>query len=156
MHLKVAAVGQKMPSWVNQGWNEYARRMPRTLALELLEVATEKRVKSGHAGQWKEREGKRLIAVTPPAAHVVALEVRGKAWSTELLAEKLQQWMSAGQDVVFLIGGPDGLSDECLARADQRWSLGPLTLPHPLVRIILGEQLYRAWSVVNQHPYHRA
>lgn len=103
-----------------------------------------------------QREGEAVLAAAGARDRVVALEVGGRPWSTEQLAEQLERWQLDGRDVSFLVGGPDGLAPECRARADQQWSLSPLTLPHPLVRILLAEQLYRAWSITRNHPYHRA
>ena len=101
-------------------------------------------------------EGERILAAIPDNHHVVALDVKGKAWSTEQLAQQLAHWQADGRDVSLLVGGPDGLTDDCLQRANQRWSLSALTFPHPLVRIVMAEQLYRAWAVLQNHPYHRA
>lgn len=156
MRLNLVAVGTKMPSWVTEGYQEYAKRMPRECDLQLQEIAPAKRGKSGNATQWMREEGQRILAAIPDDNHVVALEVNGKAWSTEQLAEQLSAWQSDGRDVSFIVGGPDGLTGECLQRANQCWSLSALTLPHPLVRIMLAEQLYRAWTVLQNHPYHRA
>jgi 23S rRNA (pseudouridine1915-N3)-methyltransferase len=103
-----------------------------------------------------QRESDAILAATGPKDRVIALEVGGRPWSTEKLAAQLENWQQDGRDVSFLVGGPDGLADACRKRADQQWSLSPLTLPHPLVRIILAEQLYRAWSITRNHPYHRA
>lgn len=97
-----------------------------------------------------------MLAAVPRDCHVIALDVTGQAWNTEVLAGRLQGWLGAGRDVALLVGGPDGLAPACLARADTRWSLSPLTLPHALVRVVLAEQLYRAWTLVSGHPYHRA
>ena len=156
MKLNLLAVGQKMPQWVIEGYNEYARRMPRECQLNLQEIAPSKRGKSGSSGQWMQEEGKRIMTALPQNDYVVALEVGGRNWSTEQLAEQLKNWQASGRDVSLLIGGLDGLSDECQQRADQKWSLSNLTLPHPLVRIVVAEQLYRAWTVLQNHPYHRA
>ncbi len=156
MKISLIAVGKKMPAWVTEGYNEYAKRMPRECLLELVEIEAEKRGKSGSSRRWMEQEGKRMLAAIPKGDRVIALDVRGMHWSTEKLASQMEGWMHAGSGVSLLVGGPDGLAPDCLQRADQRWSLSSLTMPHPLVRIVLAEQLYRAWSVVNNHPYHRA
>jgi 23S rRNA (pseudouridine1915-N3)-methyltransferase len=156
MHLRVAAIGQRMPAWVNSAWQEYARRFPRSTRLDLLELPAEKRGKNADVEKLKALEGERLMASAPAAALRIALDIGGLAWSTEELADQLRGWMAGGRDVWFWIGGPDGLSPQCLAVADLRWSLGPLTLPHPLVRVLLAEQLYRAWALTQNHPYHRA
>ncbi|AFJ01764.1 LSU m3Psi1915 methyltransferase RlmH / ybeA [Methylophaga frappieri] len=145
-----------MPQWVTDGYQEYARRLPRDCSLQLTEIVPAKRGKTGHAEQWKQDEGKRLLSALSEQDHVVALAVEGKPWSTPALAAELAAWQQRGQDVSFLVGGPDGLSAECMARANQLWSLSALTMPHPLVRVIMAEQIYRAWSLLNNHPYHRA
>lgn len=156
MHLKVAAVGQRMPAWVSEAWHQYSRRLPATLGIELREVALAPRGKNPDVERARRQECESLLAAVPVGAQVVALDVNGKPWTTPDLAERLQRWMSGGRDVCFLIGGPDGLATPCLRQAEQRWSLGPLTLPHALVRVVVIEQLYRAWSMLNNHPYHRA
>jgi len=156
MQLLVAAVGQRMPNWVTEGWNEYARRMPPGLALNLREINLEKRVKNADTRRLAAAESRALFEAMPARARVVALDVRGQSWSTEKLAAQLEQWMQEGRDVGFMIGGPDGIDADIMQRADDRWSLGPLTLPHPLVRVVLAEQLYRAWTITQNHPYHRA
>ncbi len=156
MKLLVAAVGQRMPGWVNEAWNEYVRRMPAGLGLSLREIALAKRGKNADTKRLTAFESKALIDVMPKRARIVALDVRGQSWSTEKLAVKLEEWMGDGRDVGFMIGGPDGISADIMKKADTRWSLGPLTLPHPLVRVVLAEQLYRAWTITQNHPYHRA
>lgn len=156
MQLLVAAIGQRMPNWVNEGWNEYARRMPPGLALTLREINLEKRGKNADLKRLAAVESRALLDAMPARARVVALDVRGQSWSTEKLAAHLEQWMQEGRDVGFMIGGPDGIDADVMQRADDRWSLGPLTLPHPLVRVVLAEQLYRAWTITQNHPYHRA
>ena len=156
MKLKLLAVGTKMPNWVNDGYQEYAKRLPRECQLVLQEIQPAKRGKSGHASQWMEEEGELILAAIPSDHHVVSLDVKGKPWTTEQLAEQMQNWLSDGRDVSLLVGGPDGLAPKCSQRADQKWSLSALTLPHPLVRIVMAEQLYRAWTVLQNHPYHRA
>jgi len=156
MNLLVAAVGQRMPNWVTEAWNEYARRMPPGLALTLREINLAKRGKNADTRRLAATESKALFDAMPARARVVALDVRGQTWSTEKLAENLEQWMTEGRDVGFMIGGPDGIDADVMKRADDRWSLGPLTLPHPLVRVVLAEQLYRAWTITQNHPYHRA
>ena len=156
MQLLVAAVGQRMPGWVVDAWAEYSRRMPQGLSLSLREIPLAKRGKNADTRRLTDTESKALLAAMPAHARVIALDVRGKAWSTEQLATNLENWMGEGRVVGFMIGGPDGISPDIMARADQRWSLGPLTLPHPLVRVVLAEQLYRAWTITQNHPYHRA
>ena len=156
MRLSVAAIGQRAPAWVSEAWSEYSRRLPSTLGLELRERPLAHRGKNADIERARQQEGEALLAAVPAGARVVALEISGTPWSTEVLASQLERWMSEGQDVCFLIGGPDGLSPDCLRRAEQRWSLGAMTLPHTLVRVIVAAQIYRAWSILNHHPYHRA
>lgn len=155
MRLRVASIGQRMPPWVDAGWNEYARRMPRELTLELHEIAAQRRGHNADLVAIKRNEGKALLAAVPDGYRIVALDGGGQPWSTAQLASRLQDWMAQGQHCALLIGGPEGLDEACLAAAGERWSLGPLTLPHPLVRVVLAEQLYRAWTLLSNHPYHR-
>lgn len=145
-----------MPSWVVEGYREYTKRLPRECSLQLVEIPPAKRHKSLSAEQARQQEGQAILAALPKDCSVVALDVRGKPWSTETLAAQLDDWLVSGRDVALLVGGPDGLSDACLERADQRWSLSALTYPHALVRIVLAEQLYRAWTINTGHPYHRS
>ena len=157
MKIFLHAVGEKMPEWVSTGYLEYAKRLSQPeCRLELREVAPDKRGKNAAAGKIVEEEGERLLASIPRGAHVVALDVKGKPWSTEQLATQMEGWMQQGQDVSLMVGGPEGLSAACRREAAQTWSLSPLTFPHPLVRVIVAEQLYRAWSITRNHPYHRA
>ena len=155
MRFTVLAVGGKMPAWVNQGVAEYQKRLPREIQLEWREVPLARRGKDVRADQLRAREGEQLLKGIPRGDRVIALDVKGKSLSTNQLAERLRGWQMSGDNLTLLIGGPDGLSPECLERADERWSLSALTLPHPLVRVLLAEQLYRAWTITVNHPYHR-
>jgi len=152
---RLLAVGTGMPGWVGEGWSEYVKRLSHWLPLELLEIAPGARGKGRDAARACADEGQRLLAAIPRGSHVIALDVAGKAHSSEQLAQRMAHWRMQGQDLVFMIGGPEGYDPAVLARADERWSLGPLTLPHPLVRIVVAEQLYRAASILANHPYHR-
>jgi len=156
MQLLVAAVGQRMPRWVNEAWTEYARRMPPGLGLSLREIPLARRGKNADTKRLTAVESNALLAAMPGRSLKIALDVKGQSWSTEKLASNLQGWMGDGRDVGFMIGGPDGIDNDIMQTADQRWSLGPLTLPHPLVRVVLAEQIYRAWTITQNHPYHRA
>ncbi|OEY66729.1 23S rRNA (pseudouridine(1915)-N(3))-methyltransferase RlmH [Marinobacter sp. X15-166B] len=156
MRLRLICVGQKMPDWVTRGYQDYVRRMPPELPVDLVEIPLAHRGKNPDINRLRQREAEAILTAAGPRDRVVALEVGGRSWSTEQLADQLERWQQDGRDVSFLVGGPDGLAPECRARADQQWSLSPLTLPHPLVRILLVEQLYRAWTVTRNHPYHRA
>jgi 23S rRNA (pseudouridine1915-N3)-methyltransferase len=156
MRIHFLAVGQRVPGWVEQGYEDFARRLPPECRLVLTEIAAARRTKNSEPGSLRAAEGERLLAALPRGAQVVALDVRGTAWSTEQLAGRLAGWMQAGRDVALLAGGPDGLAPECLQRADATWSLSALTLPHALVRVVVAEQIYRAWTIYAGHPYHRA
>lgn len=156
MRIRLICVGTKMPAWVTSGFQEYAKRLPSDMRLELLEIPPGHRGKGADVKRAIEKESKQILSALGKDERVVALDVQGRNWSTEQLAESLRGWQMGGQNVALLIGGPDGLSAECLALAQQRWSLSNLTFPHPLVRVILAEQIYRAWSLLNNHPYHRA
>lgn len=145
-----------MPAWVNEGYGEYAKRLSGEIKLELKEISSNKKLKNAIPAVIVEDEGRRLLDALAQNTHVVALDVRGQSWSTEQLAVQMQGWMGQGQDVSLLVGGPEGLSDSCLRAAQQKWSLSAGTFPHPLVRIILAEQLYRAYTIIKNHPYHRA
>ena len=144
-----------MPKWVEQGVDEYCKRLPPELKLEVKEIALGKRGKGADIRRAIASEGQQMQAAIGDRDRVVALDVKGKPWSTEQLASNLRDWQLGGANISLLVGGPDGLAQECLDRADQRWSLSALTLPHPLVRIVLAEQLYPAWTINNNHPYHR-
>lgn len=155
MQLLVAAAGQRMPAWVQQAWAEYAGRFPRGLSLDLKEVALARRSRNATVDSLRDAEGRALLAAAPASYRLVALDERGKQWSTAELAEQLETWMREERGVCFLVGGPDGLPQTCRERAQDLWSLSRLTLPHPMVRAVLAEQLYRAWTVTQNHPYHR-
>lgn len=155
MRFSVVAIGQRKPDWVARGWGEYAKRFPRGLELELKELPLTRRTRSSKADVLRASESAALLAAVPAHNWVIALDGKGQQWTTVELAEQMKQWMQQGRDVSFLIGGPDGFDRASLQRADACWSLGKLTLPHMLVRVILAEQLYRAWSITQNHPYHR-
>ncbi len=155
MDIHLISVGNRMPRWVEEGYREYARRMPAECALRLLEIPPGRRGKGADITRTLRLEGERMLKAIPKGCQVVALEVGGRAWSSEQLAARLAGWLADGRDRALLVGGPEGLAGDCLQRAEIRWSLSPLTLPHPLVRVLLAEQLYRAWSILRNHPYHR-
>lgn len=144
-----------MPSWVVGGWDEYARRFPRGFSLQLHEVPAIRRGPNADIEAIRRRESETLLAVAPSSSLLVALDERGKQWTTRELSGEMRAWMQGGRDLAFLVGGADGLSEDCLQKVEHRWSLGKLTLPHPLVRVVLAEQLYRAWAITQNHPYHR-
>ncbi|CAB0149612.1 Ribosomal RNA large subunit methyltransferase H [Pseudidiomarina piscicola] len=155
MRIQLIAVGQKMPSWVSTGFETYAKRLPTDCQLQLIEIAAGKRGKNADVARLTKQEGDAMLAAIGKGNRVVTLEVEGRKWDTPKLASRLNDWQMDGRDVSLLIGGPEGLAAACTAVADERWSLSPLTLPHPMVRVIVAEALYRAWSINANHPYHR-
>ncbi len=154
MQIHLIGVGDRMPDWVEQGYREYAKRLPRECELLLKEISPNKR-RSGDMNRIAQEEGERLLAAAPPRAHLVILDIAGKPWRTEDVAQALERWLQNGRPVALLIGGPEGLSRQVKQQAHESWCLSPLTFPHPLVRIIVAEQIYRAWSLLRNHPYHR-
>jgi len=155
LNIELLAAGTKPPKWMQEGVFEYLKRMPRECRLEIREIAIAKRVKSGSVERFKEEEEKRIRQHIKKGARIVSLDVGGAMMSTEELSHKLKRWMGEHGRVQMLIGGPDGLSRGCLDMADESWSLSRLTFPHFLVRVLVAEQLYRAWSLLNNHPYHK-
>ncbi len=156
MRIHVVAVGHRAPAWVQQGWEHFTQRLPTPVRPKLHRIAPGRRVGDrDSARRARDAEGQRILKQLPDPAHVVALEIEGSPWSSAELSARLAHWQQAGRDVYLLIGGPDGLAPACLGRANERWSLSPLTLPHALVQVLLAEALYRAWSIGAGHPYHR-
>ena len=155
MRILVIAAGNRQPTWVDEGFGDYARRLRGSCTLELLEIPLGRRSKSSSNQKARKDEGERMLRAIPPTAHVIALTLAGRPWSTEQLAEQLRHWTTLGAPVCLLVGGPDGLSAECESRAAEQWSISPLTFPHGLVRVLLAEALYRAWTLNQGHPYHR-
>ena len=155
LRLSLITASNRQPAWVDEGADDYAKRLRGRCTLEIKVVPLARRTATAPAERAIQDEAKRMLAAIPPGAHVVALLESGKPWSTKELARKLEGWMQVGAPVALLVGGPDGLGPECVARANERWSLSNLTLPHGLVRVVVAEALYRAWSVLENHPYHR-
>jgi 23S rRNA (pseudouridine1915-N3)-methyltransferase len=155
LKLLVIAVGHRMPDWVDTGFSEYARRMPREAQLKLIEVKAEIRGDATSVARALESERRRIDAAMPRGSLKIALDERGRSYTTRELVECLKGWQMAGRDVAFVIGGADGLPEAIRQEAESVWSLSPLTLPHGLVRIVVAEQLYRAHSILKNHPYHR-
>lgn len=154
MHIHLLAVGTRMPGWINAGFKDYMRRLPPEWGFVLKTISISNRGSSAlRSGVVK--EGDRLLAALPRNSYVLALDVRGEFWSTEELVAQIEKWQRSRRDVTLMIGGPDGLAPACIERADQLWSLSRLTLPHALARIVVIEQLYRAWTIMCRHPYHR-
>ncbi len=155
MKIHLIAIGERMPSWVEAGYEEYARRLPRECRLTLREIPAGRRAKGADLKRIIEQEGARQLAAIPAGSRVIALDRGGRQRDTEQLAVELKKRLAGGEDLALLIGGPEGLAPVCRQRADEVWSLSLLTLAHPLVRVVLAEQLYRAWSIVKGLPYHR-
>lgn len=155
MRITILAVGHKAPGWVQEGFNEYARRMPAEARLDLVELKPDERGPGRSADKAKVNEGERILAAVPQGATLLALDERGRGVTTQGLSVMLSDWMRDATSPCFVIGGADGLSDEVRERAAKLISLSTLTLPHALVRVVLAEQLYRAWSILARHPYHR-
>ncbi len=155
MKLLILAVGNKMPSWITEGFNEYGKRMPREAKIELIEIKPEARSSGKTAAQIMEAEAQRVKAALPPSALCIALDERGATPTTKQLSQQMQDWMQQGRDVAFVIGGADGLHESIKHQAKHLMALSALTLPHGMVRVLLAEQLYRAHSLLHNHPYHR-
>ena len=155
MRIRIIAVGTKMPDWVEQGYAEYAKRMPRDCVVEMVELPLAQRTKNTDIAKAMEKEGEAMLAAIGKGEEIIVLDVKGKPWSTEQLSENMASWKMSGKNYCLLIGGPDGLAPACIALASAKWSLSPLTLPHPLVRIVVIEQLYRACTILQNHPYHK-
>jgi 23S rRNA (pseudouridine1915-N3)-methyltransferase len=158
MKIKLLCIGTRMPAWVEAAVKEYQKRIPQKFKVEIVEIPLgiqggKVTVQAAHLA--KKKEGQALLKSLDPRSHVVALEVTGKSLSTLQLAQRLGQLHDESTDLNLLVGGPDGLAEECLAVASEHWSLSALTFPHPIVRVILAEQIYRAWSILSGHPYHR-
>lgn len=156
MKLRLLSVGGRMPDWVEAAWADYVKRLPREIRLELVELPLAPRGKNADIARAKQHEGERILKAIPDGARLVALDEHGAHWTSVELAEQFKRWQAEGREVVLAVGGPDGHAPEVLQRAQQKWSLSRLTLPHALVRVLLAEQLYRATTLLAGHPYHRA
>jgi 23S rRNA (pseudouridine1915-N3)-methyltransferase len=155
MHCRVIAVGKQMPSWVNEAWSLYRTRLKRLGPLELIEIAAPKRSHQQGIAQVTKQEAQALREACLPQATTVALDRQGASLDSLALAKRLTRWREQGRGVNILIGGPEGIDPQLLKEVDERWSLSPLTLAHPVARVVLAEQLFRAWSITQNHPYHR-
>ncbi len=155
MDIHLISVGNRMPPWVDEGFREYAKRLNAEYRLVLTEIPPGKRGKNVDIAKTLKKEGTRMLSAIPKGSRVIALDIQGRRFTTEALSSHLGRLLGEGRHLALLVGGPEGLAQDCRARADEQWSLSPLTLPHPLVRIVIAEQLYRAWSILRNHPYHR-
>ncbi len=156
MHIRLLAVGDRQPAWVNDACESYAGRLPREWQFRFDTIPTVRRSKNDKSRHAMEAEGEHVLRKLQDSEQVVLLDERGKALTSSGLASKLADWQRDGRDLCLVIGGPDGVSDACRKRADFTWSLSSMTLPHGLARVLVAEQLYRAWSMNSGHPYHRA
>jgi len=155
MKLFIVSVGHKMPDWITTGFNEYTKRMPREARIELLEIKPEPRTTGKTTLQIMEAEAQRILHALPQTCRRIALDERGAQPTTKQLAAQMKDWMGEGRDIAFIIGGADGLHDSVKQTAQQLMALSAFTLPHAFVRVLLAEQLYRAYSLMHNHPYHR-
>lgn len=156
MKFHILAVGNKMPDWIRKGYTEYCQRIPKEAELLLVEIKPEKRTGSRNTGQLLQAESERIQTALPPGCHIIVLDESGKQATTMKLAKMMDRWMGSGQDVAFIIGGADGLHQDIKQMAHEKLALSAMTLPHGLARVLLAEQLYRAFSINRNHPYHRA
>jgi 23S rRNA (pseudouridine1915-N3)-methyltransferase len=156
VRLHLVAVGKRMPAWVREGYTEFIKRLPAAWAPKLSEIAPADRHGDPPAAQCMAQEAEKIRRALPVAARLFVLDEAGTPWTSRQLAAQLDGWMLDGRDVALVIGGADGLDPELKREAEAAWSLSPLTLPHALVRVIVAEQIYRAWTILNKHPYHRA
>jgi len=154
--INIIATGNKMPAWVDAAANDFIKRLPAEITINSILLPLMKRGKNPDITRIIRDESRKMLAAIPKDSLLVVLDVRGKSVTTMKLSSMLETWLQQGQDVSIVIGGPDGVSDELLSQASLKLSLSALTFPHPLVRVILLEQIYRAWSILNNHPYHRA
>jgi 23S rRNA (pseudouridine1915-N3)-methyltransferase len=156
MRIWLIAVGTRMPDWVQTAYADYAARLPHECRLELVEIPPAQRGKNTDIARAKQQEGEKILKALPRDALVIALDEHGQQLTSSDWSRELRGWMQSGRDTAILIGGPDGHASEVLARADRQWGLSKLTLPHAIVRVFVAEQLFRAWSMLANHPYHRA
>lgn len=155
MKIKIISPANKMPDWVNIACKEFQKRLDDSCKLEMMDVALHTRGKNADIKNLIDKEGKAMLSLTPEQDRVIALSIGGKTFSSEAFAAQVQLWQQSGQNICFYIGGPEGLAENCIQRANQHISLSTLTLPHPLVRVVLIEQIYRAHCIIKGHPYHK-
>lgn len=155
MRIRLLTISHKLPAWIETGYAEYIKRLPPAYSIELINIPAEKRKLSYSPARMLQQEGKKMLSLIKASHHVVALDMTGEQWSTEILSANLSVWQQAGVTVDLLVGGADGLAPACLERANIKWSLSKLTFPHLLVKLIIAEQIYRAYTILMNHPYHR-
>lgn len=155
MKVHLIAVGKKIPAWISSGFLEFSKRMPPELHINLIEITPSKRSKATPIEKNIKEEGEHIQSAIPANSKVIVLDEKGKSFSSVQLSKKIENWLPMGQDITIVIGGADGVYPAIKQQADETWSLSSLTLPHALVRIVVVEQLYRGWSILKGHPYHR-
>tara|TARA_R110000782_G_scaffold43189_1_gene97576 strand:+ start:48 stop:518 length:471 start_codon:yes stop_codon:yes gene_type:complete len=155
MRIDLIAVGKRMPAWIETAVKEYSKRLPKNIQFKIIEITPPIRGKNNIAENFKQQEQKKIETTLSPDSIIICLDEKGKSISSQQLADQLQTWNDEQQHVSIIIGGADGLSDELKEKSNQMWSLSKMTLPHGLVRVMLAEQLYRAWTITQNHPYHR-
>ncbi len=155
MRIQIIAVGERMPSWVQEGYQEYVKRIASGLSLSLVEISAEKRNKSSNTQKILQKEAQRMLQAVGKDHYIIALDKGGQSWSTEKLANKIRGWQQDGTNISILIGGPEGMTTELLQQAQLKLSFSAMTFPHPIIRVMLAEQIYRAYSIINNHPYHK-
>ena len=155
MQIDLIAVGKRMPTWIESGFKEYSKRLPKNINFKLIEITPAIRSKNNNAENFKQKEEEKINEALDPNSLIIALDEHGKSISSQSLANQLQTWNDENQHISLIIGGADGLSDAIKKKANQLWSLSEMTLPHGLVRVMVTEQLYRAWTITQNHPYHR-
>jgi 23S rRNA (pseudouridine1915-N3)-methyltransferase len=155
MRISILAVGTRLPGWINQGVGEYSKRFPPEIKFQINEIQADKRSKSSTAEKVLKAEAGRISAAISKGSHLIVLDEKGKKQRTTTLAKNMESWMREGINIDFVIGGADGIHKDLKERANERWSLSDFTLAHGLARVLLVEQLYRAWTVIRNHPYHR-
>ncbi|MGI9291088.1 MAG: 23S rRNA (pseudouridine(1915)-N(3))-methyltransferase RlmH [Gammaproteobacteria bacterium] len=155
MRITVLAIGTRMPAWVDEGVQDYLKRLPKHIDMSFKALPAAQRSSRISTDKLKEKEGEQILKALPEKAYTIALDEHGKQHTSSGWGKQLENWLAERSEVCFLIGGADGLADICRSRADEIWSLSDMTLPHALVRVVLAEQVYRAWTLTQGHPYHR-
>ncbi len=155
MRIQIIAVGERMPAWVQDGYQEYMKRITSGMTISLVEISAEKRNKSANIQKILVKEAQRMLQAVAKDHYIIALDKDGQSWSTEVLADKIRAWQQDGTNISILIGGPEGMTAELISQAQARMSFSAMTFPHPIIRVMLAEQLYRAYSIINNHPYHK-
>lgn len=155
MRISLISAANRMPEWVESAVKEYRQRLGRDIQLQIIDIPLNKRGKNADIKKFMEKEGQLMLRAAKPSDHLIALDVEGSRLSTEKMAQKFNDFLHQGVNIALLMGGPEGLSEQCKQACQSRWSLSDLTLPHPLARVLVTEQIYRCWSILHGHPYHK-